>query len=216
MGCAPRLPALGYTRRVWDPRPPRQLLATQGPALGAEVLLSTGRSPALSLAQLPFPRDDPRLPVQPRHQRLRARDDAGAGGGSQSQGGALKTRGKESLPARRSELLRSPLPETALSPPVSVTTQGRGRPGESKRMKQKIPYRGGRDETVGQGSAGADLGFHLRLPSTPGYGAAEKAGAAAPSSLSLLPSPLPASPALPRPPCLELRVCEAPGPGWGR
>lgn len=140
--------------------------------------------------------------------RLRAQIERGRGWGSQSKVGALRTRGqRETLPVRRSEVLQSsPL---SPKPPRSATQtlpppRGGGGPGKSKRRKQKIPYRGGRDETVGQGSAGAALGFRLRLPSTPGYRVAEKQELlplqAAPSSLSLLPSPLPASPAPPRPP----------------
>lgn len=63
---------------------------------------------------------------------------------------------REILQTGRSKLRRSPLPETTLSAttPVSTTTQGRGRSRESKRTKEKIPYRGERDETVGQGSRG--------------------------------------------------------------
>lgn len=88
-----------------------------------------------------------------------ASTEPGLGGvgvwGSLSKAGGTQAKGqKETLQANRPKALRSPLPAPALSPPVSATTQERGRPGESKRTKQKIPYRGGRDEAVGQGSRG--------------------------------------------------------------
>ena len=173
------------------------------------VLLSTGarpRSPSLTSPSSGLTRGCPRSPATAC--RLRAQVERGRGWGSQSKEGALRTRGqRETLPVRRSEVLQSS--SLYPKPPRSATQtlpppRGGGGPGKSKRRKQKIPYRGGRDETVGQGSAGAALGFRLRLPSTPGYRVAEKQELlplqAAPSSLSLLPFPLPASPAPPRPP----------------
>lgn len=189
------------------------------------VLLSTRarpRSPWLTSPSSGMTRGCPRSPTTAC--RLRAQIERGRGWGSQSKVGALRTREqRETLPVRRSEVLQSsPL---SPKPPRSATQtlpppRGGGGPGKSKRRKQKIPYRGGRDETVGQGSAGAALGFRLRLPSTPGYRVAEKQELlplqAAPSSLSLLPSPCPLPPPRPARPCLELRLCEAPGPDWGR
>lgn len=148
-----------------------------------------------------FLRDDRGCP-QPRH-RLPAQSPGwrGQGLGVTVKVGALRTREtkRKTLPARRSE--GAPVSPLYRKPPRSALGlchhPGEGGPGRANRRKQKIPYRG-RDETVGQGSARAALGFQLRLPSTPGYRVAE-AGAAAPAGCPILPLLLPPPARFPRP-----------------
>lgn len=142
--------------------------------------------------------------AQPRHAcRLRAQVERGRGWGSQSKAGALRTRGqRKTLPARRSG--GAPVQSLYRKPPRSATQtlpppRG-GRPGEEQTKETENSVPRGRDDDGGQGSAGAALGFRLRLPSTPGYRVAEKqelllpAGCPILLSLPSLPCPLPAPP----------------------
>lgn len=159
--------------------------------------------PLLPQVQLPFLLNDLWSPEQPRHHRPRAQAD---GGGQRSlpKAGDIQAKGqRETLLAICSEGLLSPLPAPALSlpPPLPSLPPPRGGGGLGKQTNEtenSVP-RGG-EMRRWDGAAGVDLGLRLRLrlPSTPGRGAAKKAGAAAPAACPVLPLSLP-PPRLPRP-----------------
>lgn len=189
------------------------------------VLLSPGahpRSPWLTSTSSGMTRGCPRSPATAC--RLRAQVERGRGWGSQSKVGALRTRGqRKTLPARRSEVLQSsPLYR---KPPRSATQtlppprggEARGRANEGNR---KFRTEGGEMRRWDRAAPGLPWGFGCGfLP--PLATELQRSRSCCPCRLPHPPSPsfpppCPLPPPRPARPCLELRLCEAPGPDWGR
>lgn len=135
----------------------------------------------------------------------------GAGGGHCPKQEALRPRSKERFyKPGAPDMLWSLLPSSILSPPHRTPTPppppkslppprgGRG-PGRANERNRKIRTEGGEMRRWDR-EAGVDLGLRLRLPSTPGHGAAEQAGTTAPAGCPVLPLSLPRL-RLPRPAC---------------